>query len=113
LICKSLLKNGYTRFALEILEYCDRSKTVLREQCYLSLLKPEYNILKIAGSTFGFKHFEATKAKISAAWREKIKTVFNAKIKKNVSCVVAPLGKEKFSAVIKSVKKNQNRPEPN
>jgi group I intron endonuclease len=36
-----------------------------REQYYLDLLKPEYNICKIAGSTLGFKHSELTKAKMS------------------------------------------------
>ena len=40
MICKSLLKNGYSRFTLEILEYCDPSEAVLREQYYIDLLKP-------------------------------------------------------------------------
>ena len=35
-----------------------------REQYYLDCLKPEYNILKIAGSSLGFKHSEETKVKI-------------------------------------------------
>jgi len=51
---------------LEILEYCDRSQTTNREQCYLDLLKPEYNILKKADSRLGFKHSDETKAKIKA-----------------------------------------------
>jgi len=41
---------------LEILEYCDSVDTLKREQYYLDLLKPEYNIVKIAGSTLGYKH---------------------------------------------------------
>jgi hypothetical protein len=35
---------------LEILEYCNPSDAVSTEQKYLDLLKPEYNILKKAGS---------------------------------------------------------------
>lgn len=36
-----------------------------REQYYIDLFKPEYNICKIAGSTLGYKHLEATKIKMS------------------------------------------------
>ena len=63
-IYNALLKYGYSRFNLEILEYCEPSEAVLREQYYLDLLKPEYNILKKAGSLLGFKHSPETIAKI-------------------------------------------------
>jgi len=65
-ICRALLKYGYYNFALEILEYCEPSKCISREQYYLDLLKPEYNILKTAGSTLGFKHAEETINKFRA-----------------------------------------------
>ena len=39
-------------------------KAIEREQYYLDLLKPEYNICKTTGSTLGFKHTEETIAKI-------------------------------------------------
>lgn len=45
-ICKALVKYGYGGFRFEILEYCDNKETFIREQYYLDLLKPEYNILK-------------------------------------------------------------------
>lgn len=35
-----------------------------REQHYINLLKPEYNILKIAGSPLGYKHTEESLAKM-------------------------------------------------
>ena len=38
-----------------------------REQYYLDLLRPSYNIAKIAGSTLGVHKFDDTKAKISKA----------------------------------------------
>jgi group I intron endonuclease len=56
LICRALLKYGYSSFHLDILECCEPSKVIEREQYYIDTLKPEYNILKVAGSFFGFKH---------------------------------------------------------
>ena len=63
LISKAILKYGYSNFRLEILEYCDSYEAVSREQYYFDLLKPEYNILKIAGSRLGYKHSLETLAK--------------------------------------------------
>jgi group I intron endonuclease len=45
------------------LEYCTPENTIEREQYYLTSLKPEYNILKVAGSPLGFKHSKETIAK--------------------------------------------------
>nr|QCW06878.1 hypothetical protein [Drechslerella brochopaga] len=67
LICKALLKYGYSTFSLYILEYCDEKDLLQREQYYIDILKPEYNILKIAGSSKGYKHTKEARAKISAA----------------------------------------------
>ncbi|AKQ53318.1 GIY endonuclease (mitochondrion) [Sclerotinia sclerotiorum 1980 UF-70] len=64
-ICRALLKHGYSMFNLEILEYCDSKGLIIREQYYIDLLKPEYNILRKAGSALGFKHREETIAKMS------------------------------------------------
>lgn len=45
---------------LEILEYCDRSIVINREQYYLDKYEPDYNILTKAGSSLGFRHYEQT-----------------------------------------------------
>jgi len=66
-IARALLKYGYSNFSLEILEYCSPSKCLEREQYYLEILKPEYNLLKTAGSGLGRKHTEETKDKMSDA----------------------------------------------
>lgn len=66
IISKAILKYGYSNFKLEILEYCDVPNVIEREQYYLDLLNPEYNILKTAGSTLGYKHTEETLAKLKA-----------------------------------------------
>jgi group I intron endonuclease len=63
-IYKALLKYGYSMFILEILEYCKPEVLIEREQYYIDLLKPEYNILTTAGSLLGFKHSEETKKKM-------------------------------------------------
>ena len=60
-IHNALLKYSYYSFKLEILEYCEPSVLIKKEQYYLDSLKPEYNVLKIAGSMLGFKHSEYTK----------------------------------------------------
>lgn len=60
-IHNALLKYGFKNFSLEILEYCEKGvDLVKREQYYFDLLKPEYNLLKIAGSPLGFKHSAKT-----------------------------------------------------
>lgn len=52
----ALLKYGYENFRLEILEYCKADELINKEQYYLDLLDPEYNILKFAYSLLGYKH---------------------------------------------------------
>jgi group I intron endonuclease len=46
------------------LEYCEPSETIAREQYYIDLLKPEYNILLVAGSSYGHKRSDETKLKL-------------------------------------------------
>ena len=65
-IYSAILKYGYENFSIDILEYCDISILIEREQYYIDLLEPsldlvteyrgqrEYNILKIAYSRFYF-----------------------------------------------------------
>ena len=73
-IYRALIKYGYSKFSLEILEYCEAEKCVEREQYYLDLLQPQYNILKVAGSLLGFNHSLKTKAKMSSVSKGRIRT---------------------------------------
>jgi group I intron endonuclease len=50
---------------LDILEYCKSNVLILREQHYIDIINPEYNILRVAGNILGFKHSEATKVQLS------------------------------------------------
>ena len=76
LINKALLKYGYSYFKLEILEYCDSKDLIKREQYYIDLLNPEYNILKIAGSRLGSIHTIETRTKMSSAMEGQKKSNF-------------------------------------
>lgn len=64
-INNAIEKYGLEKFSLDILEYCNKEDTIKREQYYIDKLKPEYNLLKIAGSMFGHKHSSASKLKMS------------------------------------------------
>lgn len=66
-IYSAILKHGLQNFRLEVIEYCERADTIEREQYYIDLLQPEYNILKTAGSRLGSKHSDETKVKIGAS----------------------------------------------
>jgi group I intron endonuclease len=73
-IYSALLKYDYSNFSLDILEYCEPNILISKEQYYIDLLKPEYNILKIASSRFGHKLSKETKIAISLGlrWRKNL-----------------------------------------
>jgi group I intron endonuclease len=67
-----LLQNAINKYNLSdfifiVFEYCEQEDLILREQFYMDSLKPEYNILKVAGSLLGYIHSEESIAKISFA----------------------------------------------
>lgn len=62
------MKHGYKNFRLEILEYCEPSKVIEREQYFLDNLKPSYNICNIAGSSLGRVIRKETRLKLRKAW---------------------------------------------
>lgn len=67
IIYRALLKYGYSNFMLIILECCDKKVVRLKETKYIQDLNPEYNILKIAGSSLGYRHTEETLANLRAS----------------------------------------------
>lgn len=69
-ICNALALHGYSAFSFTILEFIEltdlpkdqiKSYILGREQYYIDELAPEYNVLKIAGSSLGYKHKEEDK----------------------------------------------------
>ena len=74
LIYSAILKYGYSNFELVILEYCDKQILLEREQYYIDLLKPQYNILRTAGSRYGVTLSEKTKLLIGLSSKGRIHT---------------------------------------
>lgn len=62
---RSWNKYGKDVFILEVIEFCDSSICIEREQYWLDLLKPKYNSVLIASSNLGYKHRQESKNKMS------------------------------------------------
>jgi group I intron endonuclease len=65
-ICSALLKYGYSKFSLEILEYCEPEKCLEREKYYFDLFKEKnkYNIALDPTALFsGRKHSDESRKK--------------------------------------------------
>ena len=67
IIYKAILKHGYSNFRLEILEYCAPEECIKREQHFIDLLKPSFNLKRKAGSSLSYKHGEETLTNMSKA----------------------------------------------
>ena len=77
-------KYGSDNFEFTILENCEESKLLDREQYYLNTLKPEYNICKTAGNCLGVTHSEETKQKqkeSNKAYWDRVGRPFKDKVK--------------------------------
>lgn len=72
---------GEDNFRFAVVEECSAEQCIAREQHFIDIFDPEYNICRIAGSSLGLRRTEATRARISAVtagrklspeWRKKI-----------------------------------------
>ena len=63
-------KYGEESFIFEILERPSVKELVEREQYWIDVLVPAYNIRKVAESNLGLKHSEATRAKGRQRWHQ-------------------------------------------
>ncbi len=57
-------KYGAEKMMFFIIEYCDIDILVVREQYWIDILKPEFNIMPNAGSHLGFKYTDESKEKM-------------------------------------------------
>lgn len=66
IIGRALAKYTHSNFKLLVflVSSTDSKFILFMEQLVIDILQPEYNILKIAGSPFGFKHSLESKEKI-------------------------------------------------
>ena len=60
-------KYGEDAFVFDVLEYWEPEFLVSMEQWWMNMLKPGYNILRVAGSSLGLTHTDETKEKMSVA----------------------------------------------
>ena len=58
-------KYGAENFDFSVLEIVEPKSCLIREQFYIDNIRPEYNILKKAGSPLGYRHSEDSKNKRS------------------------------------------------
>jgi group I intron endonuclease len=107
IICFALVKYGYSNFSLSILEYCDRDQVISREQFYLDLLNPPYNILKYAYSSEGYKHTLEAIQKMSLAKKGKFTKEDNSFYGKTHTEEVKELMSQ---AALKRIKPNNAKP---
>lgn len=73
-------KYGKENFEFSLLELCDVTKTLEREQYHIDTLHPEYNIIQFAGEGIkGYKHSDKTKFIISESQKGEKHWGYNGK----------------------------------
>uniref|UniRef100_UPI002008ED24 hypothetical protein n=1 Tax=Exserohilum rostratum TaxID=1659837 RepID=UPI002008ED24 len=72
MLIRAMKKYGLNNFSLGILEFCEKDaiECVKLEQKWIDHYEPSYNILKIAGSSFGFTHSIDTINKLKETLRK-------------------------------------------
>jgi len=92
-------KYGPNNFVFLILQYCDRIEDICLglEQYYLDLYKPKYNILKMAGSSQGFKHSPETIAKLKILHTGKLHSRFGKKLSEQQKLLTSIALKNQFT----------------
>jgi len=78
---KSFFK-GINNFACLVLQLCDKDEDICLglEQHYLDFYQPYYTILRLAGSSKGFKHYPETITKLKSNHSGKLHPRWNNKI---------------------------------
>ena len=92
-------KHGEATFAFTVLEHLRSKDLIEREQQYLDMLSPEYNISPTAGSPLGVRHTLETRRKISKAKKghsvsEATRGKISRSLKKNGKVIQLRLRKE-------------------
>jgi group I intron endonuclease len=90
-IIRAMKKYGTENFSLGILEFCQQDLKICinLEQKWINLYKPKYNVLNIAGNSFGFKHSIETinklKEKLNKENHPKFGYITSFETKKSIS----------------------------
>lgn len=86
IICRALLKYDFAPFSLMVVEYCSISNLQEREQYWMDILNPEYNVLKHAFSSQGYKH---TPESIKLMSQSAVSRVHSEETKESISKATA------------------------
>lgn len=115
IVKNAVIKYGIENFAFVVLEYVDNNKNLIleREQYYIDLLQPVYNIAKIAGSVMGIKRSIEQRIKQSLTMtQDHIEKIISTHTGKTVSIETrdkirqAALGRKITSEVRTKISKN-------
>uniref|UniRef100_UPI002113C4C4 hypothetical protein n=1 Tax=Aspergillus sclerotioniger TaxID=319627 RepID=UPI002113C4C4 len=91
IITRAMKKYKLSNFSLGILEFCKPDIMICLdlEQKWIDYLKPKYNILKIAGSSSGYRHTIETIAKLKELFKKenhpKFGSITSSETKKSIS----------------------------
>jgi group I intron endonuclease len=77
---------GNDNFIFVVLEKCPQSELNEREQHWIDILKPDYNLAPVAGSMLNYKHTEEAKVNMSKAHKGKEQSI-ETKRKRSISMI--------------------------
>jgi group I intron endonuclease len=66
-------KYGGEAFTVAVIEFVDRERLIEREQHWIDTLAPEYNTVRVAGSTLGFRFTPEQRAQLSEIQRNRLR----------------------------------------
>ena len=98
ILIRAMKKYGLDNFSLGILEFCTKHVEVCvnLEQKWIDYYRPSYNILKIAGSSFGFTHSIDTIIKLKKLFRKENHPKFRSTSSHETKKVISEKIKEFF-----------------
>ena len=94
-LVKAIIKYGYINFYFTVLETCKPYEVLEREQYWLDLISPEYNLSPTAGSTLGISLSTETKAKLRVAHLGKSHSLETRKLMSETRKGKLPIGMER------------------
>lgn len=107
---RAISKYGTSNFVFLVLQFCkeDENTCLGLEQYYLDHYQPEYNILKKAGSSQGYKHNNETIAKLKEIHSGELHPRFGVKVSKSQKELTSISLKKYFA---QNVHHNKNKKE--
>ena len=93
-------------FVISLIEECDKESLIKREQYYIDLLQPKYNICPVAGSTLNRIFTDKHKANLSKSLNGKIRTQEQKEKQRQLKLgkIHSKETKDKVSNIINSIK---------